>query len=126
MAISSLLFEPICANLTASNIDLSQARVVLLEKPLGHDLLSSHVINDAVTHVQLTMARRAVFLAHRQETGTAHCKNRYHFSIKIPSAILPMPFGQSDSSSNRLVIRLQLDESIQLHCLAKQPGPETA
>ena len=33
-----------------------------------------------------------------------------------------MPFGQSGSSSNRLVIRLQLDESIQLHCLAKQPG----
>ena len=39
----------------------------------------------------------------------------------ISHAILPIPFGQSGSSSNRLVIRLQPDESIQLHCLAKQP-----
>lgn len=51
LATSSSLFEPICANLTASNIDLSQARVVLLEKPLGHDLLSSHAITDEVARV---------------------------------------------------------------------------
>ncbi|QRX83239.1 glucose-6-phosphate dehydrogenase [Glaciimonas sp. PAMC28666] len=40
----------------------------------------------------------------------------------VPHAILPMPFGPSGTVSNRLVIRLQPDESIQLHCLAKQPG----
>ena len=38
----------------------------------------------------------------------------------IPHAILPMPNGLA--SSNQLVIRLQPDESIQLHCFAKQPG----
>lgn len=38
----------------------------------------------------------------------------------IPHAILPMPQGVE--SSNRLVIRLQPEESIQLHCFAKQPG----
>jgi len=40
----------------------------------------------------------------------------------VPHAILPMPAGLSAQSANRLVIRLQPDESIQLHCLAKQPG----
>ncbi|WP_034300004.1 glucose-6-phosphate dehydrogenase [Herbaspirillum sp. RV1423] len=38
----------------------------------------------------------------------------------IPHAILPMPGGVE--SRNRLVIRLQPEESIQLHCFAKQPG----
>jgi glucose-6-phosphate 1-dehydrogenase len=38
----------------------------------------------------------------------------------IPHAILPMPAGVG--ASNRLVIRLQPEESIQLHCFAKQPG----
>jgi glucose-6-phosphate 1-dehydrogenase len=38
----------------------------------------------------------------------------------IPHAILPMPSGAGNS--NRLVIRLQPEESIQLHCFAKQPG----
>lgn len=38
----------------------------------------------------------------------------------IPHAILPMPSGIP--TSNRLVIRLQPEESIQLHCFAKQPG----
>ncbi len=38
----------------------------------------------------------------------------------IPHAILPMPSGSG--GSNRLVIRLQPEESIQLHCFAKQPG----
>ena len=38
----------------------------------------------------------------------------------IPHAILPMPSGSG--SRNRLVIRLQPDESIQLDCFAKQPG----
>lgn len=38
----------------------------------------------------------------------------------IPHAILPMPAGIP--TSNRLVIRLQPEESIQLHCFAKQPG----
>lgn len=50
LATSPLLFERICANLATSTIDLSQARVVL-EKPLGHDLRSSHAINDAVARV---------------------------------------------------------------------------
>ncbi|AMP10725.1 glucose-6-phosphate dehydrogenase [Collimonas arenae] len=278
LATSPSLFEPICANLAASNIDLSQARVVL-EKPLGHDLLSSHAINDAVArvfaedqiyridhylgkeavqnllalrfanslfeplwrresvaHVQLTIAEqigvegrgefydgtgamrdmvqnhllqllcmvamepptsldanavrdeklrvlralkpfsaedmelRAVrgqyvsgavdgksVVAYRQEAGVSEQSQTetfvaLHAEINnwrwagvpfflrtgkrlaqrtaeivitfrpIPHAILPMPFGQSGSSSNRLVIRLQPDESIQLHCLAKQPG----
>jgi len=40
----------------------------------------------------------------------------------VPHAILPMPAGPGGTVSNRLVIRLQPDESIQLHCLAKQPG----
>lgn len=38
----------------------------------------------------------------------------------IPHAILPLPHGVE--GSNRLVIRLQPEESIQLHCFAKQPG----
>jgi len=38
----------------------------------------------------------------------------------IPHAILPMPAGSG--GRNRLVIRLQPEESIQLHCFAKQPG----
>jgi len=38
----------------------------------------------------------------------------------IPHAIMPMPAGAG--VSNRLVIRLQPEESIQLHCFAKQPG----
>ncbi|EJL92733.1 glucose-6-phosphate 1-dehydrogenase [Herbaspirillum sp. CF444] len=38
----------------------------------------------------------------------------------IPHAILPMPSGIP--TSNRLVIRLQPEESIQLHCFAKEPG----
>ncbi|HYD81286.1 MAG TPA: glucose-6-phosphate dehydrogenase [Paucimonas sp.] len=40
----------------------------------------------------------------------------------VPHAILPMPAGLSAQSANRLVIRLQPDESIELHCLAKEPG----
>jgi glucose-6-phosphate 1-dehydrogenase len=40
----------------------------------------------------------------------------------VPHAILPMPAGLSAQSANRLVIRLQPNESIQLHCLAKKPG----
>jgi glucose-6-phosphate 1-dehydrogenase len=50
LATTPLLFEPICANLAAAGIDLSEARVVL-EKPLGHDLRSSRAINDAVARV---------------------------------------------------------------------------
>ncbi|ASU40190.1 glucose-6-phosphate dehydrogenase [Herbaspirillum sp. meg3] len=38
----------------------------------------------------------------------------------IPHAIMPMPSGIP--TSNRLVIRLQPEESIQLHCFAKEPG----
>lgn len=50
LATSPKLFERICDNLHRSGIDLSSARVVL-EKPLGHDLRSSLVINDAVARV---------------------------------------------------------------------------
>ncbi|MFT5535483.1 MAG: glucose-6-phosphate 1-dehydrogenase, partial [Candidatus Paceibacteria bacterium] len=50
LATAPALFEPICANLAASGIDLTQARVVL-EKPLGTDLASSRKINDAVARV---------------------------------------------------------------------------
>ena len=50
MATAPVLFEPICANLAASGMDLSRARVVL-EKPLGTDLASSRKINDAVARV---------------------------------------------------------------------------
>ncbi|MFL9922945.1 glucose-6-phosphate dehydrogenase [Herbaspirillum lusitanum] len=50
LATTPKLFEAICANLGASDIDLSQARVVL-EKPLGHDLRTSRAINDAVARV---------------------------------------------------------------------------
>jgi glucose-6-phosphate 1-dehydrogenase len=50
MATAPALFEPICAHLAASGIDLSRARVVL-EKPLGTDLASSRKINDAVANV---------------------------------------------------------------------------
>ncbi|PUA20041.1 glucose-6-phosphate dehydrogenase [Glaciimonas sp. PCH181] len=278
LATSPLLFERICANLASSTINLAQARVVL-EKPLGHDLLSSHAINDAVArvfsedqiyridhylgkesvqnlmalrfanslfeplwrresiaHVQLTIAEqlgvegrgefydgtgalrdmvqnhllqllcmvameppisfdanavrdekvrvlrslkpftaedlelRAVrgqyvsgavngqsvpgylqepgigaksqtetFVALHAEinnwrwagvpfflrTGKRLAQRTAEIIITfkpIPHAILPMPFGPSGAMSNRLVIRLQPDESIQLHCLAKQPG----
>jgi glucose-6-phosphate 1-dehydrogenase len=38
----------------------------------------------------------------------------------IPHAIMPMTSGIP--TSNRLVIRLQPEESIQLHCFAKEPG----
>jgi glucose-6-phosphate 1-dehydrogenase len=38
----------------------------------------------------------------------------------IPHAILPMPVDSN--GRNQLVIRLQPEESIQLHCFAKQPG----
>jgi glucose-6-phosphate 1-dehydrogenase len=44
----------------------------------------------------------------------------------VPHAILPMPAGLSERSANRLVIRLQPDESIELHCMAKQPGDAMA
>lgn len=50
LATAPVLFEPICANLAASGIDLSRSRVVL-EKPLGTDLASSRKINDAVATV---------------------------------------------------------------------------
>ncbi|WP_136419181.1 glucose-6-phosphate dehydrogenase [Herbaspirillum sp. ST 5-3] len=40
----------------------------------------------------------------------------------VPYPILPIPPGLSGEVSNRLVIRLQPEESIKLHCLAKQPG----
>ncbi|MEC5215262.1 glucose-6-phosphate 1-dehydrogenase [Actimicrobium sp. GrIS 1.19] len=40
----------------------------------------------------------------------------------VPHAILPLPAGLAGEGANRLVIKLQPDESIQLHCLAKQPG----
>jgi glucose-6-phosphate 1-dehydrogenase len=50
LATAPMLFESICANLAAAGIDLSEARVVL-EKPLGSDLRTSRVINDAVARV---------------------------------------------------------------------------
>lgn len=50
LATSPTLFESICTHLNTSGIDLSRARIVL-EKPLGHDLASSRVINDAVARV---------------------------------------------------------------------------
>lgn len=50
LATSPRLFELICSHLAASGIPLDNARVVL-EKPLGHDLRSSCVINDAVARV---------------------------------------------------------------------------
>ncbi|HEY0845587.1 MAG TPA: glucose-6-phosphate dehydrogenase [Noviherbaspirillum sp.] len=40
----------------------------------------------------------------------------------VPFPILPIPPGLSGEVSNRLVIRLQPEESIKLHCLAKKPG----
>lgn len=40
----------------------------------------------------------------------------------VPYPILPLPAGLAGEVSNRLVIRLQPEESIKLHCLAKQPG----
>ncbi|GAA4033315.1 glucose-6-phosphate dehydrogenase [Actimicrobium antarcticum] len=40
----------------------------------------------------------------------------------VPHAILPMPPGLASDVANRLVIKLQPEESIQLHCLGKQPG----
>ncbi|MFO7684831.1 MAG: glucose-6-phosphate dehydrogenase [Desulfobacterales bacterium] len=46
-AVSPGLFGPICQGLTAAGLVTERARVVL-EKPIGTDLASSRVINDAV------------------------------------------------------------------------------
>jgi len=46
-AVAPSLFGPICQGLSAAGLATEQARVVL-EKPIGKDLASSRVINDAV------------------------------------------------------------------------------
>jgi len=47
LSTAALLFAPICANLAAQNLITESTRVVL-EKPLGNDLQSSHRINNEV------------------------------------------------------------------------------
>ncbi|CAH2599167.1 NADP(+)-dependent glucose-6-phosphate dehydrogenase [Rhodovastum atsumiense] len=50
LATAPALFAPICTNLAAAGLVSPHSRVVL-EKPIGHDLDSSRVINDAVGSV---------------------------------------------------------------------------
>ena len=47
LALSPSLFAPVCASLKAAGVATPLSRVVL-EKPVGHDLASSRVLNDAV------------------------------------------------------------------------------
>jgi glucose-6-phosphate 1-dehydrogenase len=47
LSLSPSLFEPVCEALKASGVATPDSRVVL-EKPVGHDLKSSHHVNDVV------------------------------------------------------------------------------
>jgi glucose-6-phosphate 1-dehydrogenase len=47
LATAPSLFVPICESLASVGLNHEQVRIVL-EKPLGHDLISSHQINEAV------------------------------------------------------------------------------
>ena len=91
-----------CAQHTAGAVDpagegLSRGRQRAGRQPRGN-------LVRARTSQQLALGQRAVLPAHRQAAAARTCRSR------------------SSRNSNRLVIQLQPEESIQLQMLAKEPG----